>query len=326
MPMVFGRKPSFTHPYCNTLYEWLKSSSEYRAMSYNIQYDHRVSKAREQEFDKCFNSKNIPSLQAAITDYHKERIQKNRTPDFLDINLNGENFVSGGPSGNSQINKDLELVRILDLNGLKILFQKAREESNEPFEDFPIPGNDTQITDWLSKKLETEKKSFIADTINLMNDSRGKEPYNPIWASPWTTFVKYLKSDPEEWLNIMGMIKGVGHWLILLKYTVREAGTLVRPTQLDAGFNAYHFPSPNSAPLQLGGHPMYLGIAASDLPSEYIHEQIDHTIEHWENAGSLCQQTVTANPKESLARLRQAHHELLNKTYGQCMCESSNCW
>jgi hypothetical protein len=105
--------------------------------------------------------------------------------------------------------------------------------------------------------------------------------------------------------------------VILLSYTVAEAGTLARPTILDADWYAYHFPSPPQAPLAIGGHPTDLRIAPRanyPLP-EYIHKQIPHTLAHWTDVGGKIGRTSSPDPT-SLADQRRAHLELLAKIYG----------
>lgn len=112
------------------------------------------------------------------------------------------------------------------------------------------------------------------------------------------------------------MMKRSPRWVMPLRYKVREAGTIARPTQLDADWYAYHFPSPPQTPLAMGGHPMDLGSPkAAQLLPEYIHKQIGHKIDHWIDSGKKIGKTtqaVTAN----LADMRRAHHELLVSRHG----------
>jgi hypothetical protein len=115
----------------------------------------------------------------------------------------------------------------------------------------------------------------------------------------------------------MGMGKNLpGHWYIALTYTVAEAGTIARPTQLDGGWYEYHFPSPKEAPLEFGGHLMDLRLppVAIALLPEYIHKQIEHPSKHWHDTGRLLGQT-SASHGSALFEMRRAHQKLLASTY-----------
>lgn len=128
----------------------------------------------------------------------------------------------------------------------------------------------------------------------------------------------HIADGPERWVSALGVYKPVHpRWFLLLKYTVREAGTVARPTQLDAGWGAYHFPSPPRAPLPLGGHPMDLRLsppATSVLP-EFVHKQIRHTLRHWSDGGRHIGRT-SAPSGGTLVAVRLTHHELLTRVYG----------
>ena len=146
-----------------------------------------------------------------------------------------------------------------------------------------------------------------------MNSYSRQEPYQPTWATTWAAFEPHEEDGPERWLQVLGMAKPPPRWLILLRYTVAEAGTLVRPTILDAKWNAYHFPSPPSPQVSpaVGGHPMDLRIspkATSVLP-EFIHKQIQHSLAHWMDLGGKIGRTQSPNPT-ALADQRRAHFEL----------------
>jgi hypothetical protein len=115
----------------------------------------------------------------------------------------------------------------------------------------------------------------------------------------------------------MGMPRPSGQrWLVLLCYTVEEAGNLVRPTQLDAGWCAHHFPSPPQAKLRKGGHPMDLHEAEQiHKPlSEFIHQQIEHKITHWTAAGEMLEQT-SGPTMDRLREQRIMHHRRLIREY-----------
>src|SRR4029077_447694 len=131
--------------------------------------------------------------------------------------------------------------------------------------------------------------AFVEQTLKVIGAKLDKdEPFNPTWAVLWNDLEMSLDNPPEQWLEVLGVPKQEsGRWLVALRYTVGEAGTLARPTLLDAGWNAYHFPSPPQAPPRYGGHPMNLGdhVQAKRLPWEYVHSQISFNIAHWVAGG-----------------------------------------
>jgi hypothetical protein len=130
----------------------------------------------------------------------------------------------------------------------------------------------------------------------------------------WAAFKGFESELPERWLQVLGAKqKEAECWIVLLTYPVAMAGTIVRPTQLDAGWNAYHFPSPPQAQVELGGHPMDL-FPMENLGSpmsEYIHRQIDHYPDHIMRIGR-----TSASLSGSLSHQREAHHRLLERHYG----------
>jgi len=117
---------------------------------------------------------------------------------------------------------------------------------------------------------------------------------------------------------VSGVATPPPRWLILLRYTVAEAGTLARPTILDADWYAYHFPSPPQTSLAVGGHPMDLRVTprATHLLPEYIHKKIPHKLEHWTDLGGKIARTNSPD-STGLVDQRMAHFELLVNTYGQ---------
>jgi hypothetical protein len=86
---------------------------------------------------------------------------------------------------------------------------------------------------------------------------------------------------------------------------------LFRPTQLNAGWYAHHFPSPPQATVEMGGHTMFLGhddgrVTSPPAVSEFLHQQVDFRIGNWTAGGSLL--GFTGRPiKGLLDRQRRQH-------------------
>jgi len=287
-------------------------------------YDFRVTPEREEVFDRFCSSPLAGSgLREAVSDYFYARIRNLSLPDYIDESLNSVNIVSGISSVKQRIRKDIYLVRVVDLNGLAPLFEWAKSSGMPVFRLAPHPKDDRSVELWLNNKLEGRSKlqvrDFIEAVLYAMNSLRRVEPFQPTWATTWDAFEPNLAGGPERWLDAVGVAKPVSpRWVLLLKYTIREAGTVARPTQLDAGSYPYHFPSPPQVVSEGGGHPMDLQVspAAATLLPEFVHEQIDHSVEHWDKAGQVCKPTTRAM-KGELDLQRSVHHRLLVRKYGR---------
>jgi len=215
----------------------------------------------------------------------------------------------------------------LDLNGLGLVYQWANEAVHKQkkwratLANLPLGLTDTSINEWLNTELLgvslAKVGRFVSDLLDIMFSYGQEQPYQPTWATTWAAFEPYQNDGPDRWLQVLGVSSPLSHWVILLKYTVAEAGTLARPTILDARGNGYHFPSPPNISTAFGGHPVDLRVdpRATELLPEYIHKQIRHTVSHWTDAGAKIGQTSVPDPT-SLEDQRRAHHDLLVKTYG----------
>lgn len=328
MPPVFNRYDLDPHPYDDALQVWLGSLDDTRqAMARNVMHDHRVAEMRAEAFDRfvehpCTSS----SLDEAMIDYFHDRVRTRKLPDYVYKKLNENNLIiSRGLY--PLIPKYVPLVRALDLNGLGLVCQWANEAAHRKkqwkstLSKLPVSITDASIAGWLDGELKgassPKVERIVSDLLDIMYTFGQKQPYQPTWATSWAAFEPYKDDGPDRWLEVLGVSAPSPRWVILLKYTVAEAGTLARPTILDARGNGYHFPSPPTAPLAYGGHPVDLRIMprATDLLPEYIHKQIRHTMAHWTDAGAKIELTGTPG-HTTLEDQRRAHHELLVKTYG----------
>jgi hypothetical protein len=330
MPMVFGRHHSGGHPYANALATSLRATElGDRAMALNMMYDHRVSVPREAALRSLGSGNRSPTdMQDELVDYFDSRVRTRTLPDYVYQSLNGDNIVLGGSSARRLIHKDYLLTRALDLSGLGPVFQAAKLAGHRAFAGFH--GASTvdvdATTKWLDGELlarsDVQVRQFIRATLEVLNWSRARRAFQPTWVTSWSAFEPHVNQPPERWLELLGMNRPFAPiWVIMLAYPARIAAPVVRPTQLDAGWYAYHFPSPPQAPLAVGGHPMDLQYtpATTALMPEYIHKQIDHTLEHWENANRLCGRT-TRPTIDALDRQRKAHFALLASVYGKDVC------
>lgn len=320
---VFGRDSRTPHPYASALHEWLASSDyHYRALARNVMHDHRVSARREQIFESSMAyPRTARELEKAIVTYFETRVRTRPLPDYVFAGFNFDNFVTNAAAHLQLIHRDVSLVRVLDITGLHTVFQWAKNRLHPVFAVYPTAWN--EVITWLDAHIGPPNDvgqidQFIETILEVLNSYRLVQPFQPTWATAWAGFERFATENPDVWAECLGMKKTTApRWLILLRYTVREAGTIARPSQLDAGWYSYHFPSPPQAPLASGGHPMDLRAPADrvGLLPEFIHKQISHSIEHFRRAGSRMGRTTSVN-NNALNIQREYHLELLTKSYG----------
>jgi hypothetical protein len=310
----------FDHNYDPELDCWLNfpdpgRRDSYRAMARNVMHDHRVDPQVEQVFHNIYAA--TRPLQTAIELYKLHRVRTPVVPDFLRPALNQSNFVAGALNANF-IDEDTDLVRLLDLNGLTPVYQWAKSQPAHAliFWDYGDGADENETARWLSGKLPAGAETLVPGLLAALRAYRrapGSHHY-PVWAALWEEVGVHLQdSSPDRWLELVGVYAGTfPRWIVPLRYKVLEAGTLVRPSILEAGWSAHHFPSPRTAPLPDGGYSMDLLASprATSLIREYIHQEIDFQERHWRDAGGLCRPTTRAG-NGALAQQRQTHYDLL---------------
>lgn len=337
---VFGQDRNDMHPCVAELKRWSHPASDQqkRAVARNLMHDDRVSEEREKAF-LSYVTQNPNNLDTALKKYFDEQIRTQHSLETVYHQHNAVNLVSGPFSSSSPgFDKSVMLARVLDLNGLKhpvnwVILQLIDDQNDLPSElkkkcrriwgSRGIEFTEGEFSDWLNAKLtnasEATKQELMTVLLGVLNHHRRKFPYQPVWATLWNLFEEHAqKEQPHRWAQTLGMSKKAGRWLAVLTYRLGETLVLARPTFLEADGYEYHFPSPVSEMPGNGGHPMDLQTVppANKLLPEFIHQQIDHKIEHWLNAGSLLESTEVAN-SESLCKQRPQHHGLLGQSYGQ---------
>ena len=325
---VFSRVGEDAHPYDAALNACATSGEPlHAAMAQNIRYDHRVSERREQRFDGLGHQpRSFDALQQACVDYFEEQIRWRSDPDSLGEPWNAQNILVGGVENHRRIKAEARLGRILDLNGLLHPLKVAAEAGIAPFSDaIRALNSEAQLGRYLDSQLANtslaQREAFLASVFHALGCAK-QRPFQPTWVTAWDDLEPVLDQGPERWLEIMGVAKATGErWLIVLKYSVEDAGTLVRPTILDTNWQGRHFPSPPPADLCLGGHPVDLAGAASTmivgrLAREYIHCEVTPRLEDWISAGRQIKRTISPSPGGILTQ-RQRHHLRLLAVYGE---------
>ena len=338
---VFGRF-SVAHPYDRALSEWQHSRNVAKvAMACNIRHDHRVSREREVRFDDfCRQPRNANDLEQAIWKYFLQNVRTRRYPHFVYNEINGGNLIGGHPKLTQLLHKDRMLLRLIDLNGLLVPYRSLldkrfrRQSWTDAFRSYyRIPRNfrrkeeeQAWVDGWLTGMLDHDdqgrKREFVVAVLGLLRKLHDASAFQPTWATTLDAFEPHALTpdgnpNPDRWVQVMGMGRNPPrHWYIALAYTVAEAGTLARPTQLDGGWYEYHFPSPDSTPPEFGGITMDLRHSPGSrvLLPEYIHKEIEHTEEHWYNSGYLLGCTSDWRIT-NLTETRRVHQRMLSAAY-----------
>ena len=269
-------------------------------MARNLLAEHRISQDRFNSFLKFAGElKSIDAVHDALDQYQKH-VRPLRTTKLLPAYQLPENATNV-----IELPDDTEIATVLDLTRLGRVFAEAKSAFKYPeFSDYRTtnPRDYAQINEFLGRHFNDP-----ARRVTLMHAIlRARKQYrattekwiHPTWVAEWQSLVPYLRgSGPLGWLQAVGVPIEEARWVAALRYRVstsKRTIRLFRPTQLDIGWYAHHFPSPPTTVLDQGGHAMYLlsgtssGAIAPAVPGafvrEYLHEAIDYEPEDWEFA------------------------------------------
>lgn len=315
----------------------------YSAIATNFRCDHRVSKDRQGEFDTppLWAGADMSAFERMVRQYYEAHVQKPEGPGTAFLrDSNRGNWVYGSAAPPPPFPGHKKLVSCLDLTGLHRVCLAARDTYALPYfcdpDPYPTLSIETSddVYEWHGRRL-----SLIGDPENVREHIRQllsaldrhieqRNYHHPVWATFWDDYRPLASSRASTWLALVGVAKCFWprRWLALLCYRVDEVGTLVRPTVLDAGWYAIHFPSPPQAPPTTGGHPVNLDPSpGSPLLREFIHAQTGFKIGHWDatktaerevTGGMVAATEYLEEPADMVRGARKAHHSSLAGEYG----------
>lgn len=287
-----------------------------RAVAYNLMHDHRVSAEREQRLTDDGTRLGPPDTERWVLGYFDAKVRTRHHPDYASEHCNAANIMTDTWRTPGVIGKQMQLARILNLNLLLPVYCGAPPSLHLPRDKAGM----LQWLDELERGSRDRRRLWIARVFEALRLQRRIAPFQPTWVTSWYRFQREVLDaarPADRWAERLGVpVSDCPQWLIVLRYAVRDVGTVARPTQLDAGFHGYHFPTPPTSPLVFGGHPMDLAVpsTADRLLPEFIHKQIDHTPAHWDASDCLCGK-IPGPTSTAIATQRRAHHGLLRKTY-----------
>lgn len=325
MPPVFGR----FHRYDHALDEMHANGGPMqKALATNMRWDRRLKKKREKQFDRLMlKPRSAADLAQAITSYFARYVNTLIGPAFW-WSENSRNVVYDGTPNPKHLPGGTEVGTILDITGLLPVIKTAGTMGLVRPSDLPGFNRAWDEAKW-NNFLEpliggASHAVWVGRILRILNAYRLRRPYQPIWCATWKTLEPIIEHEPPaRWLEVLGVDKSTyPRWLVVLKYEVRHAQTLVRPTQLESPWErgCYHFPSPPNLIVTEGGRTMDLGDPARParvtLP-EYVHKQIDVEPAWYHKNG----QAVRSTPTFPVGTLRDIHRNLLKMS-----CFADDAW
>jgi hypothetical protein len=329
--LLFGRQPSHDMIPLSRLARQMANSEDEktRAIGLNLLYDHRVGEERARAFWNLANGAITAGdpvrLIDALQGYRREWIARLPGDTFEHPTQNKQNHIFD-LAPETGVDPDLELAHVCNVTQ-KLMYIRdpdvRRQVAGLGFGNraFESPAAVSAVLDPLRGDA-VRKRRFAERFLELLDVNRGASPWHPIWAAGWRELEQVMDpAKPESWLESVGLVcPNESQWILVLRYHAGDARKLYRPTQLEAGGYAWHFPSPIcEAPPLRGGHPMNLGSARTPggsrgLLSEFVHAEIRFTPEHWVNAGSLLEPTSEVTPG-FLMEQRRIHYLQLCEEY-----------
>jgi hypothetical protein len=297
--LIFGRRAvlsgngTLADEFAAAFAGWNDHSLKRSALAHNLKFDDRVPEAKAESLQEVLEEGQkldamFPSpytLLDALIEYKKSRCSRPVDPEFLDERKNVGNLPLKRPGAKWLPPTGVELVRILDLNRLIPLFQKdwlTGSRDPEFFEEFRSVPTTKGYHKWLTTNIEQgNPRPFLEKILQLLNEDLSRSQKDPgpdarvfpCWAS-----VAYdaPEDDLTRWCQLAGISVSAPTWFCLLKYSAERAGTPVRPTQLEAGAEFMHFPTPGKSAWTSGGHPVEIHSDAVGrrLPREFLHYPI----------------------------------------------------
>ena len=234
-------------------------------MARNLLPEHRLSEERFTDFSRTAGElASILHVHQALDDYQsthvRPRVKLGNPPAYARSDNANNAVLPGGTL----------LGTVLDLTRLGRVYAEAKSTLKmAEFSSFAVtdPRDRTQVNDFLTIGLDdpTKQRPFLTAIFRAMARYRRRveDRVHPTWAVEWGTLLPYLDPhNPSLWLQAVGVPREDPVWLVVLCYPMKNRARqirLFRPTQLNAGWYAHHFPSPPQATVEMGGHTMFLG-------------------------------------------------------------------
>lgn len=261
------------------------------ALTRNLRTDHRVSDWCAEVFLDVFQeaSKGKRDLVRSLRYYRRDLAAKHPEDCFLHAN-NESNFVPDPGGFLAHVwNMSYQLAD-MEPRELKALeTQKVRQNGYSMPSDI---GGQDEASDVLEQLFSIDKDGVMEAMLAVRNRRALEEPYHPMWAGePAAFFEEAKEGDSASWMSALGMELNPANqkYIAVFCYRLPDGVRLVRPTQLEAGDDPMHYPSPETDDARFNGFAMQLRPdkeTDSRKPlGEYIHRLIPLELRHWTVGG-----------------------------------------
>jgi hypothetical protein len=308
---------------CNDILSSSSPDVNARSVAWDLLHDHRISARRVAHWEDLASGALDASLEAALRTYFD--VICKRPLETYASNVNASNIPHLGDFALPGAGK--MLVQVLDLTNKRCM---AIWEFGKDLGLAALRGLDLSKPDALAADLDLRlsKQSldaqvplmdafFTAQRLHLeAGNSQG-----PVWVALWDGWRARIElHQPESWAGAVGLSKEISNrCFAVLKYPVRRAGSLIRPTQLEASWYGRHFPSPPVCALATGGRVVQGEPANIVRPlAEYIHAPVPWSVQDWLLSEIPVRSTRTPVGPISVLRMdREAHWGALAMEVGK---------
>ena len=248
---------------------------EIRAVARNLLSDHRIPRERASTISDL-EDENLEELLRDYQDKYVRPWRNDNLPPVYALPVNGTNAIVEQPES---------LCTVLNLTRWQRYYEAANKDFGmKEFRSFEFDkaGSPDQLNARLLEKLSDEGRR--AEFMDAIFKARSRylreveERWHPVWAANWDGVEHFLDIDrPSRWQQAVGVESKAPSWLAIVKYSLKDRkvlgsgkssgndrgidgreASLFRPTQLEAGWYARHFPSPPQTELDQGGICMFL--------------------------------------------------------------------
>lgn len=253
---------------------------ETRALVVNLAYDQRVSVGRAKSFLRSAAAGGVTTpedLRKHLTN-HLDSQRFRADPEFCTCAA-------------TRVRPPPELFRLLNLDGLWIPVARQYGASGKlartgaPWLKAAAVQPAGSWGRTLARRMAPARRvETVRDLLEaLAVDQRAGNHFEPAWCAPWTEVEALVHArQVARLLTRMGIRPNHTGWWVGLRYRLPTGTHLHVPTQLEAGNNPLHFPTPPDARC---GATMPVDSRVRRFIREYVHLQVPHQWEDVERAG-----------------------------------------
>ena len=319
------------------------ANDEHHALGQNLTIDHRVPPARGRRFAQqvaigCGAHGDPNACCEAVRSYQEKFVQrpKGGIPDFLHHD-NKENILSGTHVNDLSVacmDGAVPLATLwkhyyfgdairaqLNSKGLKSAAVECHDDAGVLRRLETDAMGTAEVQDQLRHALAESLKCHLADNKNR---------HEPRWCTTFDALQTHLHRPAGDWERKLGKSPGRKRYFVMVcKYPVSATSGVVRPTCLEAGTSAWHFPTPPSHAEPWGFTLPLAPCDGEDPLPEFIHLEFAFAKEHFHCFGvhdpaTPSQGKGSASP--SIREQREQHGVWLRRSFGDAVADWLAWW